>query len=217
MRSTRKYSAAEHLYLRWGKINCLTHRFARFKFSTAHSVHEQLPFFALTLALLPAVLNYDVRIKTRDTKMAIKWNLMRNRGRNSALLLCSREIFLSPLPSPRNYTRAKYGDYYSVIKQTCFLECHSANIISQRGVLSLCKISFVLFARAFAKICVFHAGERKIGRGREGERAPFYNQIQRVLSGKTPIISVVITRVFPAHARTLAHVTCYSYKFLERS
>lgn len=171
--STGKYSAAEHLYLRWGKINCLTHRFARFKFSTVHSVREELPFFALTSALLPAILNYDVRIKTRDTKMAIKWNLMRNRGRNSTLLfslslslpLCFREI--SPPPStPCNYTRAKYADYYSVIKQTCFLECHPANIISQRGVLSLCKISFVLFAKAFAKICVFHAGERK----REGER-----------------------------------------------
>jgi hypothetical protein len=121
----------------------------------------------------------------------------------------------SPPSSPCNYTRAKYADYYSVIKQTCFLECHPANIISQRGVLSLCKISFVLFAKAFAKICVAFTQERERERKRqiqrvrererEKERASFYNQTQGVLSGKTPIISVVITRVFPAYTYIRAH------------
>lgn len=110
-----------------------------------------------------------------------------------SLRFCSREV---PPPS-RNYTCAKYADYYSVIKQTCFLECHSANIISQRGILFLCKISFVLFARALAKICVFHAGEKVRGREKERKRALFYNQTQRFLSGKTLIISVVIKYIFP--------------------
>lgn len=170
------------IFLRRGKINCLTHRFARFKFSTVHSAHEEFPFSALTLALLPTVLNYDVRIKTRDTKMAIKWNLIRDiAARTPALSLrrCSREI------AARNYTRAKYRllfrDKANVFSWVSSREHYFANAASFPSA----KYHLFRFARAFAKICVFHVEGNEMKRsGEKGRECRFTTKSSDFSAGK---------------------------------
>lgn len=126
------------------RTNYLTHRFARFKFNTVHFVHEKFPLSVLTSTFLIA-LNYDIRIKTRDIKMAIKWYLIWVCGicLFCCLCLCSREIFLSQLHSHKMQWLL-FHDKANVFPRVSSLQTLFCNVV-ERYVMSLLSTKYHLF------------------------------------------------------------------------